>query len=539
MSIPGIGHPDVCGTSNARPPHSGVNEERLESGRYLRALREHWPYVLGTVVLAVAAAIFFVKAAEKRYEAGTDVLVTPVPSQTFVGIPLFRESDLSRSVVTAARIVTSPQVLDGVKERLRLDVNRRELLSHVSATPQQQSSILTITGKAATAGQAALIANTFADVLIAQRTDELQREVRAAVARLSRQLGTLRAQGNSAETSALADQVSALRTLMGASDPTLQVVSRAVPPDRAAWPRPVLSVAVALLAGLLLGVGIALALELVNPLVLAETDVIEQGGPPILARVPRTLGSRIWTELLPRSRSAPPRSAMAYRGLWANLAARTEQRRPPESVLVASADRKAESALVAVGLAATAALTGSRVVLVDADMSGGAIERLVGAPRTGPSGLRAALVLGAPLDDVLVPTAYLDDQLRVLTSRPDDEMLLGLVPPERIEALVDEVRRVADVVVFAAPPPQDAPDALALADAVDAVVLTVELGHTRRARHAELLRDLDLRGIVPAGFVVVGRRRARFDRTRLTRPIAGDARRPRSRRPIAREPTPR
>ena len=118
-------------------------------------------------------------------------------------------------------------------------------------------------------------------------------------------------------------------------------------------------------------------------------------------------------------------------------------------------------------------------------------------------------------------------------------MLLGLVPPERIEALVEDVRRVADVVVFAAPPPQDAPDALALADAVDAVVLTVELGHTRRARHAELLRDLDLRGIVPAGFVVVGRRRARFDRTRLTRPIAGDARRPRSRRPIAREPTPR
>src|SRR5437763_1582619 len=255
MSLPGIDDRNVCGTSKPRPPHSGVSEERLESGRYLRALREHWPYVLGTVVLAVAAAIFLVKAADKRYEAGTDVLVTPVPSQTFVGIPLFHESDLSRSVVTAARIVTSPQVVGGVQERLGLDASRRELLAHVSVTPQQQSSILTITGKATTAEQAVRIANAFADVLIAQRTAELQREVGAAVARLSRQLDTLRAHGNSVEATALADQVSALRTLLGANDPTLQVVSRAVPPDRPAWPRPVLSVAVALFAGLLLGVG--------------------------------------------------------------------------------------------------------------------------------------------------------------------------------------------------------------------------------------------------------------------------------------------
>jgi polysaccharide biosynthesis transport protein len=516
-----------------------VNEERLESGRYLRALREHWPYILGTVALAVAAAVLFVAAADKRYDAGTDVLVTPVPSDTFVGVPLFRESDTSRSVVTAARIVTSPEVVEGVGERLNLQAGRRELLSHVSVAPQEQSSILTITGKASTPEQAAGFANAFADVLIAQRSAELQRQVRAAVTRLSEQVRSLRSHGNSTEAAALAAQVSALRTLIGADDPTLQVVSRAVPPERAAWPRPVLSVAVALIAGLLLGMGIAVAIELLNPLVLAETDILEPGGPPILARVPRMPKNRIQTEPLARSRRAPPPSStIAYRGLWANLVARMDERRTPETVLITSADRSAECALVTVGLAVTLTLAGRRLVLVDAEARSTAIGSLLEVSRSGRSGLRAVLVDHAPLEDVLVPTARLGDRLRLLTSRRDDETLLGLLPPERIVALADDLKQAGDVVLFAAANPLDAPDTLALAEVVDAVVVTVELGHTRRARLAELRRDLGQRAIVPAGFVVIGRRRIRPDRTPLTRPSTGDAAHADS-RPIEREPTPR
>jgi succinoglycan biosynthesis transport protein ExoP len=514
-----------------------VNDGR-ESGRYLRALREHWPYILGTVVLALVAALLYVNVAQKRYEAGADVLVTPIPSQNFVGIPLFRESDLSRSVVTAARIVTSPQVVDGVKRRLRLAVSRRELLSHVGVTPQEQSSILTITGKAATPEEAARIANAFADVLIAQRSRELQREVRAAIARISRQVKTLQAQGAGAEATALADQLSALRTLVGARDPTLQIVSRAVPPEQAAWPRPVLSVAVALLAGLLLGLGIAIGIELVNPLVLTETDVLDPGGPPVLARVPRAALNRVQTYLLPRSTSAPPSSTIPYRGLWANLSARAEARRPRETVLVTSADRKEGASSVAIGLAVAVALTGRRVVLVDADTRVAPIGKVLEASRPARGGLRAVLVDEVPLDEVLVQTPQLGDRLRVLTSRPHDETLLGLVPPEQIEALVDELRRVADVVVFAAPPLLDAPDTLTLAEAVDVVAVTIELGHTRRARVAELRRDLGQRGIVPAGFVVIGRRHGLRDWTRLTRSPEGDAARL-GPQPVEREPTPR
>jgi polysaccharide biosynthesis transport protein len=511
-----------------------VTEERGESGRYIRALREHWPYILGTVLLSLGAALVFLGAAHKRYDAEADVLVTPVPSQTFVGLPLFRESDVSRSVVTAARIVTSPQVVDDVKNRLRVGGSRGDLLSHVSVTPQEQSSILTVTGKAATPDEAARIANAFANGLITERSRELQREVRAAVARISQQVKRLQAQGATTEATALADQVSTLQTLVGAKDPTLQVVSPAVPPEGAAWPRPVLSLAIALLAGLLLGLGIAIAIELVNPLVLAETDVVEPGGPPVLARLSRTEVNRINAGLLPGSGNEPS-SSIPYRALWANLTARGEGRRAPATVLVTGVDRKEGGAAVAVGLAASLAHSGQHVVLVDADTRTSVIESLLGPSSARRGALRDALLDEAAVEDVLVPSARLGERLRVLPSAPRDDAVLAAVSAERIEALVDELARGADVVVFAGPPLLDAPDALALAEAVDAVVVTVELGRTRKARLAELRRDLGQRALVPAGFVVVGRRRALRDRSRRRTPTAG-AVRPASAR-VEREPT--
>jgi polysaccharide biosynthesis transport protein len=486
-----------------------VIEERVESGRYLRALREHWPYVLGTAVFALVAALLFVSTAHKRYEAGTDVLVTPVPSDTYVGVPLLRESDVSRAVVAAARIATSPQVADRVEQDLGLHTSRRDLLSHVGVTPQEQSSIMTITATASSPTGAAGLANAFANALIAERTAELQREVNAAIARLTPQLQKLRAARNTPEATALAVQLSGLRTLLGGQDPTLQVVSQAVPPDTASWPRPVLSVVVALAAGLLLGMGIAIGLELLNPLVLSETDILEAGGPAILARVPPATRRSPETSLPSAGRGGrTARAAVAYRGLWANLVARMGDRHAPETVLVVGHG----SGLVAAALAKTLALGGRRAVVVDANAHGDDVERLLeAAPRSDASGLRAVLVNDAPVDGVLVSTPRLGDRLRVLTSRPDDEGLVGLAAGERLEALVRELEKVADVVVVTAAQPAEAPDTLELAEVADAVVVTVELGHTRRARIAELRRDLGQRAIVPAGLVVIGRRRLRRD----------------------------
>ena len=479
------------------------HENRVESGRYLRALREHWPYILGTIVLAVVAALVLTQTAHKRYEASTDVLVTPVPSDSFVGVPLLRESTLSRSVVTAARIVGSPAVVDAAIRQLGLDVSRKEFISHVAVSPQQQSSILTITGKAGTPKQAAQIANAVAAALIAHRTQELQRPVHAAIARLSKQLLRLRGP----EATAVAQQLSSLRTLAGAQDPTLQVVSAAVPPEAPAWPRPVLSVAVALIAGLLLGMGIAVGLELANPLVLTETDAENAAAAPVIARIPRTTVDRIRRELADAAGGVPGRSLLALRAAWESLAARAPAGGGPASVLVTTPGRKEDGAAVATGLAAAAALMGRHVVLIDADARSHDVERLV--RRADPaSGMRAALD-GVPLEEVLVPVPGYGDRLRVLFSSAGDDVALALAPPEAFDALAEDARHVADVVVVSAPPPLDAPEVLALAAAVDVVVVAVQTGRTRREQLVQLRRDLAQRGCAVGGLVVTSGRRGR------------------------------
>ena len=115
-----------------RPPVSELSfgDEREGAARYLQALREHWLLVLTVVAAAVGVAILYSATAQKRFEARTDVLVTPVSSSdpTFVGIGLLRESsDQSRSVLTAARLVSTPEVAERVRRRLGRPVNRKRV----------------------------------------------------------------------------------------------------------------------------------------------------------------------------------------------------------------------------------------------------------------------------------------------------------------------------------------------------------------------------------------------------------------------------
>src|SRR5581483_2754859 len=81
------------------------------------------------------------------------------------------------------------------------------------------------------------------------------------------------ARATSAEYGALAGQLGTLRAWQGSSDPTVRLLTRATIPAAAAWPRPTLTLVVALVVGLLLGIAAAVALELVNPRVTREDEL--------------------------------------------------------------------------------------------------------------------------------------------------------------------------------------------------------------------------------------------------------------------------
>ena len=87
------------------------------ASRYLTALREHWLLILTLVAIASAARQSLAHGA-KRYEAEAQVLVNPVSEgdTTFVGMPVIKESNgLTSGVLTAARLIQTPEVAEGVR----------------------------------------------------------------------------------------------------------------------------------------------------------------------------------------------------------------------------------------------------------------------------------------------------------------------------------------------------------------------------------------------------------------------------------------
>lgn len=494
-----------------RDRESDFDDGRQGSANYVQALREHWLLIAILVAVSVGSAIVYSLTATERYEAGADILVTPVESsdETFIGIAVLREAGVqARSVLTAARLIQTPQVAASVKERLGSERSPRELLKLIEVTPLEQSSLLTVVGESETAAGAAELANAFAETLVEQRTARFQRDLGSVVARLEAIVAAIPdEQLSSGEAVAIQQRLAELRPLVGAPDPTLEITSAAVPPEKAAWPRPLLSVAVALLAALLLGLGLALALELLNPRVNRENELLLEQRLPILARVPR-MPRKVVQGYLTGKEPLPGDVREAYRTLRTSLATAGRAGEFPSTILVTSAIPGEGKTMTSVNLAITLSLADQRVILVDGDLRRPMVATVFGT--AGRHQGFASLLSGeARPADVLVAAPGHGETLRLILASPEHAHLIDLLEPRRVEEALEELRLHADVIVIDSPPLTEVADALTLADSVDAVVVAVRLGRTRRDRLNELRRMLARRGVAPVGFVVTTRRRPR------------------------------
>lgn len=489
-----------------RPPAATFEEERRGAGRYLDAIREHWLLIVGLVIVAVTAAAAYSYTAAKRYEAEAQIVITPTTDATLLSIGLFGESSgQSRAVLTAARLIKTPEIAEALRLRIRPTAGRTQLLNSVVVTPLGQSQIVIIVGTAGSASRAVQIANGFAEVFVARRTAQMQRNLRAQLARLSAQLDAI-ANPQDPRAVPLGQQYGVLSGLVGASDPTVQIGSRAVEPGGPVWPKPKLAIAVALLAALLLGVGAALGYELASPRLTREEELLLGHRLPILARIP-AMPRRLVQGYLMGQEPLPGDVREAYRTLRASLSGAGGERFPGV-ILVTSALPREGKTMTSVNLAVTLATAGMRVILVDGDLRRPMVATVFRVPPR-PIGFANILAEQASVDEALVPAPGYGDNLQLLLASPEHVHLIDLLEPHRVERALAELRLFADVVIVDSPPLTEVADALTLADEADAVIVAVRIGRTRRDRLAELRRMLAQRGVIPAGFVVTTRRRPR------------------------------
>jgi capsular exopolysaccharide synthesis family protein len=271
-----------------------------------------------------------------------------------------------------------------------------------------------------------------------------------------------------------------------------EVVSSAEPPDEPVSPRSVRNTLIGALAGLVIGIVVAFAWERLDHRVRAARELDRILGVPLLARIPKS-GA---LELDPRLRELPAADAEHFQMARVSLRY-LDLDRELRTVLVTSPDAGDGKTTVCFCLAVVAAISGERVLVIEADMRRPGLAALA---EPAPAGLSGVLEGRASLDDERVSV-----EVSVGAERESgvvDMLLAGPAPanPTRLlesaamAELLDEASEAYDLVLIDTPPASFLPDAVPLVGHVDGVVIVSGLGRDNWDEVEELrdhLRDLD------------------------------------------------
>jgi capsular exopolysaccharide synthesis family protein len=464
------------------------SEEQSGLTRYVETIRERaWMVALATLI-TTGAAIAYVITAQKQYEAEADLLVTPIAADDTTGttLGLIRESvDPTRDVETAARLSTTTEVAALVQDKLGLADSPKQILSQVTAAPVAQSDIVALTATANSPEEAQELANSYAESVVEFRTDRMHQQIEQI-------LPGVQSSGNKQETARL-------EQLAAGPDPTLRVETQADLPTTPSKPRPVLSVAGGLIAGLTLGIAAAFASQLLDPRLRREDQLRASYRLPILARIPRDR-SRDDRALSPQQISRG--TAEAYRTLRGTLTATAGRVHDPRSVLITGSTPSEGKTTTAVNLAASLALAGDHVILIEADLRRPAIGKALGV--TPSVGVVDVLLDNVPMEEALTTSAAYGPNLGLLLADYEGEWASELFSRPIARRLLEDARRLADWVVIDSPPLTEVIDALPLAREADDVLIVTRIGRTRLDKLAQLSELLAESEIRPIGFAVVG-----------------------------------
>jgi capsular exopolysaccharide synthesis family protein len=420
--------------------------------QFLAMVRHRIALILICLVAGIAGSIYYTKAAPTTYTA-TAQSIFQFPNASNLDETFGGQFFALQQATTYATVATSRSVAQRVIESLHLtDTTPSEVSRRLSAIVEKNTEIVDISATGPTAKEAQALAD--------------------------------------AAVSALSDEVEELQTgLAGKVQAT--VLDFAELPSHPTSPSPPLDITMGVIFGLVAGLGGAALLESLDRTVKSSAHGDALFAAPMLGVVPRRRGGMLVVRRDKDSAEAEP-----YRTL------RTAVRfvapdRPIRTLLVTSASAGEGKTTTAANLAVAIALSGERVVVVDADLRR---ARLAGAFGLESSVGLTSLVLGT----VTIPDALQgwDRSLQVLASGPLPPNPSEIVGSQLFNQLLQSLTEIADFVLIDAPPVLPVTDAVAIAAQVDAVVLVARHGKTARNSAAEARRKLAGVGANVVGYVL-------------------------------------
>lgn len=482
-------------------PEDGAIDLRF----YLKILsRRRWMIVaaLLTVVLSTAVVVWRMTPV---YEGVAKVEVQPTStSSTEASRILESVVDPTRGLQTQVEIASSDEVLRLAAKELKLS-STEPLIDGLSVELVPDTQIIQVAVQHERPDEAQSWTNAVAEAYITfRRQQALDRAIRAGRAIVSdvevvkAQIADLdsQLQQNPTNATALRDERERAVLQLNSLENTLRqlpeaeelqqgggsVITPAVLPADPVRPRKALNLALSIVLGAILALGLALLAENLDDRMKNPEEVEERVGAPVLGYIPLV---KEWQDsqqaglaiMSPTASGA----AEAYRTLRTNLRF-VSLERPLQVMLITSPVAEAGKSTSAANLAATLAQGEEKVVLVSGDLRRPSVHKFFGLSNS--KGLLDALSPDFPLEDALQKHDL--KNLRLLATGGLPPNPTEIVGSERFSELLSQLRSLADYVIIDAPPVLGLGDSSALAAKVDGILLVVRTGMVtkREVSHA-------------------------------------------------------
>lgn len=251
----------------------------------------------------------------------------------------------------------------------------------------------------------------------------------------------------------------------GVGSNNISIVDRAAIPDRPSSPQPLLNLALALFAGILVGIVLAFVREQFDEAISDPAEIERRLNLPLLGVIPAVDEENRIEEV------RDPKSGMAeaYLSVETRLGFATDHGVP--RLLTVTSTRPAEGkSTTAFALAFWLARGGAKTLFVDGDLRSPSLQEMLGVANT------------VGLSNILSGSEHLDAAIRHSEADRFDYITAGPRPPNaadllrgrRLQQFFDEALQKYDHVVIDSPPVMGLADALIIGSATEGTVFVVE-----------------------------------------------------------------
>jgi Mrp family chromosome partitioning ATPase/uncharacterized protein involved in exopolysaccharide biosynthesis len=487
--------------------------------------RRKW-MILVLVVVATGAAFYYSYRQPKQYSANADLIYErPVDlSNPLTGQGYVDSSERYAQLASVGSVLASPDMVQRASTELRssgapvsgFSVSSAPLVDSASANAEFTSMVVRITAVSGDPQLAAKAANIYAVTYVVYRKETVKAQIQSAVDAVNSKMATYEgAAKKSTDYLVLQQRLQDLQLLRTTATGNFRVLVPATVPTAPFAPQPVKNALLGLVAGLIVAVALAFFVDLFDTRIRGVDEIAGVLRQPLLGRIPRISG-KVFTEgAVVALRQPDGNVAEAFRLVRTNLEFMAVDAEL-HSLLVTSCVQGEGKSVAVANLAVTLAMSGKKVVVVDADLRRPRQhtyfalnnEKGVSTVATGKNKLVDALQPvgvayheNAPAIRDFAAWAKREDagsRLYVLPSGPVPPNPGEIVASQSLSRIIDELVGSADLVLVDSPALLPVGDTSAIAPKVDGLVFLVDMRVVKRPQlmaAAEQLSRLPVRNL--------------------------------------------